>query len=634
MDSGAVLIVEDEAVVALDLKLQLLGLGYTVTGMAASSAQALALAEARVPDLVLMDVRLQGPTDGIETARLLRERYGVPLIFLTSYSDDETVRRAAGTAPYGYLTKPYQLRELRAGIEVALTKARMERQLREADRWFAQTLHCVTDGVVLTDRDGRVRFLNPAAEAMTGWLGEDAQGRSLDAVVALAAPAGSNGPADLAQWLSQVRQDGRPLPVVHGLPLRAADGRLTPVDASAGPVDDAAGSPLGAVLVLRDATSRLAHEAQLRAEEARFRSAVDHAPLGMALVSLAGDFLQVNDALCRLLARSRQALQSASNPALTDEADRAHEALRLRALAGEAAGVVQFEKRYLRPGDVAPVWVLVSASLLREHDQPACYLYQVHDLTEQKRAAEHLAALAEERLKREASELASLRMREFLSRVSHEMRTPLNAVMGLSHLLKLQEHALEGAQVNRYADLIHESGRHLLGLVTDLLDLNRMAEGTLTLDCLPLDLAGLIDTTLPMLQPEADAHGLSLVAAVPSGLRVLADAQRLRQVLLNVIGNAIKYNRAGGSVHCLAAVLADGEVALSIEDTGIGMTDEQQARLYRPFDRLGAERTAVPGTGLGLVIARDLMVQMGGTLRVVSRPRQGTTVTLLLRAAG
>ena len=219
-------------------------------------------------------------------------------------------------------------------------------------------------------------------------------------------------------------------------PRAGADRR---VDEMVGAVDDDAGQRLGAVLVLRDAEGRLVQEARLRASEARFRNAFDHAPLGMALVSFTGEFIQVNDALCALLQHTRQELSVIGQTELTLEADRAHERQRLNDLAACAGGVVQFEKRYLRPDGCAPVWTLVSVSLLRESGEASCHLYQVHDLTEQKRAAEHLAELAEERMRREASELASKTKSEFLSRASHEMRTPLNAVMGFAQLLQLKQ---------------------------------------------------------------------------------------------------------------------------------------------------------------------------------------------------
>ena len=186
MGQQKILIVEDEAVVALDLKLNLQALGYAVLGVVASGEKAIDLAAQQLPNLILMDVRLQGAMDGIEAAAAIRRQHDIPVIFLTSHSDADTVQRAARTAAYGYLTKPYQIKELHAGIEVALTKARMERQLREADRWFAHTLQCVADGVVVTDLEGRVRFLNPAAEQLTGWPLEEAIGQAVGNVVQFA----------------------------------------------------------------------------------------------------------------------------------------------------------------------------------------------------------------------------------------------------------------------------------------------------------------------------------------------------------------------------------------------------------------------------------------------------------------
>jgi len=142
--------------------------------------------------------------------------------------------------------------------------------------------------------------------------------------------------------------------------------------------------------------------------------------------------------------------------------------------------------------------------------------------------------------------------------------------------------------------------------------------------------------TMPVavtLRGEAQAHGITIDELVPPPLQVHADAQRLRQVLLNLGSNAIKYNRKGGKVRFEAGAASHGVVTLRVSDQGIGMTPEQLQRLFQPFDRLGAERTSIPGTGLGLVIARSLIVDMGGSLNVESRPREGTTVIIELPAA-
>jgi PAS domain S-box-containing protein len=638
----SILIVEDEAIVALDLKQQLVGLGYEIVGMASSGEQAMELVAKRTPGLLLMDVRLQGDLDGIEVAEAILRDHHVPVIFLTSHSDDETVRRAALTAPYGYLTKPFQLRELRAGIEVALTKAGMERQLKEADRWFANTLQCVSDGVIVTDQDARIRFVNPAAEKLIGWSLEECQGRDVSDIVRIAAvpriPDSTPTTGTTSRYdepnsiVRSVLKLGRPTPVAHALKLTARGGVPRLVDETVGPIDDDSGGRLGAVVVLRDASARVAQEGQLRQSEERFRSAFDNAPLGMILVSLSGAVLQVNDALGRMLGTPAEELKRLDHDALIVEADREHEAQRLAELLNAGRGVVQYEKRYVRGGGMDPLWTLVSVSLLHESERPTCYLFQVHDLTEQKRAAEQLAELAAERMKRQASDLAAAAKGEFLSRVSHEMRTPLNAVIGFASLLKLQGSA-DDKRIETYAHHIQAAGEHLLVMVTDLLELNGGSDGTLQMKPQATGLAAAADEVLLLLEPLSRAHGISVRSSIGVDLIVVADPVRLRQVVLNIVSNAIKYNRQGGCVDLRAEMRTPGRILLGIEDHGIGMTPSQLDRLFQPFDRLGQERTKIPGTGLGLVIAKAIVAQMDGSLRVVSEPRVGTTVSVELPAA-
>ena len=241
-------------------------------------------------------------------------------------------------------------------------------------------------------------------------------------------------------------------------------------------------------------------------------------------------------------------------------------------------------------------------------------------------------AFGEERKRREVSELANAAKTDFLSRVSHEMRTPLNAVMGFAQLLEAQPE-LDAQKTRHYARHIHTAGGHLLSLVTDLLDLNRIAQGQLKINVQRLQLSAVVDETLDMLSSLARDHGIELDTTVAGDLVVLADHLRLRQVLLNLGSNAIKYNRHGGSVSLRAKRLATGPIRIEVRDNGIGMTAEQQQQLFEPFERLGHETSKTPGVGLGLVIVRGLVHQMGGTLALASAARQGTTVTIELPAA-
>jgi signal transduction histidine kinase len=260
-------------------------------------------------------------------------------------------------------------------------------------------------------------------------------------------------------------------------------------------------------------------------------------------------------------------------------------------------------------------------------------LFQVHDLTERKRAEANLAALEAERVKRQAVEMASALKSDFLGRVSHEMRTPLNAVIGLSQLLNLKQATMTTERMLSYADHIHTAGQHLLALVTDLLDLNQAAQGTLQLQLGTVGLAQVVEEAVGLVRVKAETQRVQLDTALAPGLHVRADAQRLRQVLLNLLSNAIKFSRPESRVLIRAEAAASGRVLLMVDDNGIGMTAAQMERLFEPFDRLGAESTQVPGAGLGLSISRSLVIQMQGTLHIDSVIDVGTTASVELPAA-
>ncbi|MFM8900456.1 MAG: response regulator [Burkholderiales bacterium] len=371
MNNPTILIVEDESVVALDMALQLRDLGYDVCGTATSGVQALELTQQHAPDLILMDVRLQGEVDGIEAARQIQRECPAPVIFLTSHSDNFTVSRAAATAPYGYLTKPFQLKELRASIEVALAKAAQEKQAQQVLQQQAQT---------------------------------------------------------------QISM-------------------------------------------------------QTQAEKA-----------------------------------------------------------------------------------------------------------------------------------------------EFLARASHELRTPLNAVIGFAQLLQSQL-ALDPSKAKVYATHIRDAGDKLLNMVNDLLDVQAAEGGDISLTPQAVNVLPLLRETQALLDPLAAQQGVVLQLEVGAGVAVHADPSRLLQVLLNLGSNAIKFNHRGGQVFFRAARDNAAVVTLMVEDTGMGMTAQQQERLFQPFDRLGRERSPVPGTGLGLLTAQRLVASMGGRLFVVSARGSGTTVAVELPAA-
>jgi CheY-like chemotaxis protein len=178
-----ILVVEDERIIALDLQEQLRYLGYGVPVTVAWGEEAIQQADELRPDLVLMDIHLKGDLDGIEAAQHIRTHLDIPVVFLTAFADEATVQRAKMTDSYGYLVKPFEERELRSTIEMALYKHEMERKLRQSQQWLSATLHSIGDAVIATDDQGRITFMNPVAQELTGWTEGEALDRALHEVL-------------------------------------------------------------------------------------------------------------------------------------------------------------------------------------------------------------------------------------------------------------------------------------------------------------------------------------------------------------------------------------------------------------------------------------------------------------------
>jgi diguanylate cyclase (GGDEF)-like protein/PAS domain S-box-containing protein len=185
MNNEKILIVEDEKIIALDLQRRLERFGYSVVGMAADGQDAVNLAKDREPDIILMDIMLAGNMDGIEAAKQIRKKFAIPVIFLTAYTDEKTLERAKEVEPFGYILKPFKERELYTTIDIALYKNNVDRKLRKQERLFSAILHSINDGIIATDTDLSIGFMNPVAEAITGWREAAAKGRHASTVLTL-----------------------------------------------------------------------------------------------------------------------------------------------------------------------------------------------------------------------------------------------------------------------------------------------------------------------------------------------------------------------------------------------------------------------------------------------------------------
>ncbi|MDB9375945.1 hybrid sensor histidine kinase/response regulator [Nodularia sphaerocarpa] len=253
MKNIKIVIVEDEAIVAKDLRNRLEKFGYIVSGVASSGQEAINKSLEFCPDLVLMDIRLKGVMDGIEAAHEIHKHLDIPIIYLTAYADDKTLDRAKVTEPFGYLLKPFKERELQINIEIALTKHSLEKQLRTHQKWLSTLLNSISDGVISSDFEELVTFMNPVAESLTGWKQEEACGRNSSEVFNIA-HGETHEPVE--NPIIKVLEEGN----VVGLPaetvLISRNGTKIPIDDSAAPIKDDQDRITGAVLIFRDVTER------------------------------------------------------------------------------------------------------------------------------------------------------------------------------------------------------------------------------------------------------------------------------------------------------------------------------------------------------------------------------------------
>jgi PAS domain S-box-containing protein len=254
-----ILVVEDERIVARDIQRSLTDLGYSVPVTAASADQAILLATEHCPDLVLMDIRIKGKRDGIETAAILRKRFDVPIVYLTAFADEATLERAKATEPFGYLMKPVRNNDLRSAVEIALFKHEIEKRLRERERWLTTTMRSIGDAIVSTDEVGRVNYMNPVAEALTGWKMEKAHGRPAAEILCLVQDDGLRTP--MANPLQMALEETRTLNVDGVLVRAEAQDRF--ISDNTAPIVGENGKVLGAVMVFRDVGERRQLQRQL-----------------------------------------------------------------------------------------------------------------------------------------------------------------------------------------------------------------------------------------------------------------------------------------------------------------------------------------------------------------------------------
>jgi PAS domain S-box-containing protein len=481
--------------------------------------------------------------------------------------------------------------------------------LKQQRRWFETTLASIGDGVITADVDGRVTLLNPVAEELTGWSNAEAKGQPLTEVFRIV---NEETRAEVENPALRAMKDGVIFGLANHTLLITRDGREIAIDDSGAPIKSA-GKLLGAVLVFRDITERR------RAEQSRALLAgiVDSSDDAIVSKSLEGIITSWNKAAEQMFGWTADEVIGKSITLIIPAELRDEETMILSRLR-QGQRIDHFETiRVAKDG--GRINISLTVSPVRNKDGDIIGASKIaRDITSRVRAEEERAALlASERAARERAEAASRAKDEFVAMISHEIRSPLNAILGWSQMLR--QGSLDETATANAIDSIERNARAQAQLVSDLLDISRVITGKLRINARPVDIIPSIESALEAIRPAADAKQITIVVErEPYATVVTGDSDRLQQVFWNLLSNAVKFTPRNGRVEVKIS-RSNSQLEVTVSDTGAGIRGEFLPFIFERFtqaDTTTARRHA--GLGLGLSIVRHIVELHGGTVTAES----------------
>ena len=503
--------------------------------------------------------------------------------------------------------------------------------LRASEAKLSVTLNSICDAVIATDRNARVTVLNPVAEQLTGWTQEQAMGHLADEVFhILDKSSRERATVPVAKALADGTIEG----LSNHTLLVARSGVERDIADSCAPVRDSEGAIIGAVLVFRDVSKDCAVQQDLRDSAGLVQAILNTVVDGLITVSAcSGIVAQVNPATELLFGYARCELTGKNLSLLIPELAQNH-----GNLSELSAGLGREVTGRRKDGSTFPLAIAVSEMNLRGQRY---FTGVLRDITMSKQFEVERARLNQvlqiktvelENAQKVAAK-ANHAKSEFLSTMSHELRSPLNAILGFAQLLELGAPAPTSTQAASVSQIV-KAGWHLLELIDEILDLTLIESGRLSLSLEATSLRDVLQDCQAKIAPEAEQKDIHInFAEVADTCFVSADHTRLKQVVVNLLSNAIKYNRPNGTVEVTCSEPSSRRLRISVRDSGEGLTSQQMAQLFQPFNRLGQETGSELGTGIGLVVSRRLVELMDGEIGVTSIVGVGSVFWLELNAA-
>lgn len=497
-----------------------------------------------------------------------------------------------------------------------------EHSLRDSELRHRAIFETVLEGIITIDDKGIVKDMNPAAERMFAYSGDQVIGRNVSML--MPAPYAEQHDGYLARFL----QTGEARVIGNGRTVagRRASGETFEMHLSVSQLN----LPQGRFFVgaVRDVSQRVRAEKELRTSQERLRMSQKFAKMGTWDWHIDSDELYWSEQMFDLygIVNDGEELrhERVYDWALPEDLIIVQDAIRGCLRDG---GYFKCEYR-VRKADGDVCWVREQGNVLRDDQGGAVRMLGVtQDISGAKAYEEELKAA------REAADNANRAKSDFLSRMSHELRTPLNAILGFAQLLEMSnKHPLAERQ-KRQVDQIVGAGHHLMNLINEVLDLARIEAGRLTMAIEPTNMQPIMEECIALTENAAAEKKLSLFAGPPPKNLILADRMRVKQVLINLLSNAVKYNKPGGMVRLEVVEENADMAAFRVVDNGKGISAQKQSLIFTPFERLGEENHGVEGTGIGLTLSKQLVEMMDGEIGFNSKPDAGSVFWVRLPIA-
>lgn len=619
-ENARVLIVEDEPIIVKSLENRLSQAGYSIVGSAASGEDAIRLAHECKPNIILMDINLSSKMTGIEAAEEIHKFLNIPVVYLTSYSDDHTFQKAKGTNPFAYLNKPFDGEQLQRVLDLTLMNFSIRNQLEQTTERYEIALEAgntaiweilISTNEIYYDRNLRTLF---------GYEDYELSNQMNDWYYLI-------HPEDLSfvQEIFNAVISGKESSYKLDYKIIRKNRTVGWVSTQLNLIRSDENTPERIIGATTDITERKLSEQALKKSEEKFRSTFESAGIGMAIIGPDTRFTKVNKTFCNMMGyTSIEFLQFYFDDISVLDDYGTVKLIIDQLLDGKLKGPQQLEFR-LKSKDNAIIWASTSLALVRDYrNKPLYFIAIFQNITQRKSAEEKLKIYAEE-LKQSNSAKD-----KFFSIISHDLRNPFHTILGASEFLSLYGEDLSMDELKETAANIHNASRNVYNLLINLLEWSRVQTGKLDVRKELLDVKEMINNIIMLYGEIADKKKINLINELAENASIYADKYMIETILRNLVSNAIKFTHSGGRVTLTAEEIGD-LTHICITDNGIGISSDDQEKLFNFNQHLSIKGTEnESGTGLGLAISKEFIEKNGGQIIVESKTGSGSTFKIIL----